>query len=186
MPAGVRAEVLFGPMSRRGDKLLRAMIAGARVAGVDAQRTERYSGNASRWLVTYGLGEPVRNQAFLAHRSAGGRCVNFDLGYWSRGSSSDDAEGYLLRFSIDAPHPQARLYSVPGGSGRYATVGGPDLVNRYDPAGPVVVVGMGAKGAQWAGVEAGSYEARALAMARERWPDRAIHYRPKVDRKSVV
>lgn len=181
MSVGIRAEVLFGPMSKRGDKLLRAMLAGAGVAGVEAVRTERYSGDSSRWLVTYGLGEPRRYDAFKAHRAAGGRCVNFDLGYWSRRSAEgDESGGYLLRCSIDAPHPQARLFSVPAGSSRYEAVAGPDLVDRHDPDGPIVIVGMGAKGARWAGVDAGSYEARALAMARDRWPNREVRYRPKV------
>lgn len=159
--------------------MMDALLGSARQAGVDAERTDHYRG-ARPVLVTYGLGCPVRFEAFKRHRAKGGRTIVADVGYWFRKSSRKALS--LQRFAVDSMHADNLVYAAQPRPDRLRQYG---LAARdtYNPDGPVILVGMGKKGCLNAGVKLGEWEAKALAVARERWPQRRIHYRPKVRRE---
>lgn len=175
----MQVEILIGAMSSRGRCMMESLLGSARRAGVDAQRTETYRG-ATDVLATYGLGDPSRFEAWKRHRAKGGRTIIADCGYWHRKSARKSLS--LQRFAIDSMHADNLVFAAKPRSDRLRQYG---LAARdtYNPDGPVILVGMGKKGCLNAGVKLGEWEAKALAIARERWPHRRVHYRPKVRRE---
>lgn len=171
----MQVEVITGHVSSRGSMMLDAMLASAWGEGVRTTPSHTYKG-ASEWLLVWSLGHPYRKDAFNRHKAAGGRVITMDLGYWRR--YLEPKTGALMRLSIDAPHPQDLLWSVTDPS-RFQMYEIP-ITDDYDPDGPVVIVGMGTKGAAVVDYRFGAFEERALAMVRERWPERQVIYRPKV------
>lgn len=161
--------------------MLSALIESAPAAGVTTEQTAAYQGRCE-WLVTGPLGDPTRYDAFKRHRAAGGRTLICDLGYWRR--KITPGEDRLMRFAIDAPHCQNMLFLGPADPSRL-TAHGIGVRDTYDKDGHIVIVGLGPKGARWAGLGMGEFEARALEMCRRRWPDREVVYRPKI-RNGVV
>lgn len=144
--------------------------------GVEIEATRSYRGDAE-WLVTGPLGDPTRLEAFKRHRAKGGRTLICDLGYWRRKIGPGDDR--LMRFSIDGGHPQNMLFLGPSDPSRLAAQG-VSARDGYDRDGPIVIIGLGPKGARWAGTRIGEFETRALEMCRRRWPGRQVVYRPKV------
>ena len=159
------AEILIdSPMSSRGDKFLRAMAADA-PAGSEV--TRGYAGR-HRLLMMYGPGGPRNLPIVERHLKAGGRVAMWDLGYWDRERS--------MRLSIDALHPTpAQLAMVPDGPGRRAF----DLREDADPAGPILLVGVGPKSCYAYGLGPMEWEKRTVKELQERWPGRPIVWRPK-------
>ena len=175
----MEAEILIGPMSARGRKMMISLLDSASRAGVKARRSESYRGDAEL-LVTYALGDPTRYEAWKRHRAKGGRAVIADCGYWSRRGARKDLS--LQRFAVDAMHCDRLLYRAAPNPDRLRQYGA-SAKDFYNPDGPVVIVGMGKKGCLNAGVGLGQWERKALAIARERWPGKRVWYRPKVRRE---
>ena len=172
----MQVEVLIGAMSSRGRAMLTSLVESARRAGVNVERTDQYRGSRPT-LVTYGLGDPARFAAFKRHRIAGGQTIICDLGYWHRKAARKI--DCLQRFAVDGMHCDNLLYRAAPSPDRLRQYG---LLARemYDPDGPIVLVGQGPKGNLNSGYERCVWERKALAVARERWPNKRVWYRPKV------
>lgn len=137
------AEVLIdGPMSKRGHRMLSAMLEAAPSGTVSSSK---YTGG-HKLLMMYGAGLPSRQAALEAHRKAGGTVVVWDLGYWDR----DDA----MRLSIGSLHPTAeQLALAPEGSRRKHV-----LREDADPNGPILLVGLGVKSGRLYGLQTMEWE----------------------------
>lgn len=157
------------PMAKRGERMLRALAACAPAGTVV---TEQYGGR-HRLLVVYGVGRDYKFAAFKAHRAVGGHVACWDLGYWDR----DDA----MRVSIDGLHPTAeQLAMAPAEGARHRVA----LREDSDPAGPILLVGIGAKSAYMYGLQTMEWERATLARIRRQHPGRRVLWRPK-GRKAV-
>lgn len=178
-PRSIQVEVLVGAMSGRGRCMMQALLDTARRAGVDAVRTENYQG-IRPILLTYGLGDASRFEAWKRHRSSGRHAIIADCGYWSRKGSRKDLS--LQRFAIDAMHCDDLLFRSAARPDRLRQYGAA-AKDFWNPDGPVVIVGQGPKGCLNSGYGRGQWEAKALDIARRRWPEKRIWYRPKVRRE---
>lgn len=159
-------EILIdAPMAKRGRAMLCAMAsANQRTAAV----TDKYAGRHGL-LMLYGAGLESRRAATLAHLGAGGRVASWDLGYWDR--------EVALRLSLDGLHPDpGHLAMAPATGAR-----GPARTLREDanPAGPILLVGLGKKSEALYRLGHLEWERRTLAALRLRFPGRAIAWRPK-------
>lgn len=158
-------EVLFdGTMSRRGERMLKALLAKAPVGTLPKKA---YSGKV-KTIVMYGAGLDCRVKALAKHKAAGGRAVIWDLGYWDR----DDA----MRLSIDTLHPTANQLAMAPATGNRG-----ELVLREDadPNGPVLLVGLGVKSCALYGLKPMEWESAALRRIQQQFPGRAVLWRPK-------
>lgn len=160
-------EVLLPKIARRGKTIMDAMIAAAPKVAVRCIVTETHQ-KRSKWLMSYGLGHPVRRQWTEAHVAAGCRLIGWDMGYWDRDRS--------MRVTVDHGHPWRLMRDMPGD--RWAAAGIP-LREDFDPAGPVILVGMGRKSREQFGHRPQEWELRTLAAIRAAYPDRQVLYRPK-------
>lgn len=126
-----------------------------------------YVGNR-RILIVWGGGRPDRVDLLKRHRAAGGITVAWDLAYWDR-------EG-AARLGINSLHPiAAQLEKAPEGQGRRDFA----LRDDADPAGPILLVGLGHKSARMLGVGALDWERKRLRQLQARFPGRPIWWRPK-------
>jgi len=119
-------------------------------------------------IVVWGLGHP-KGQDLL--RNAGSvRVMGFDLGYWKRNTK--------YRVSFDGAHPQKFVMAKKRPMDRFLD---DNIKLRQDgnPAGPIVLVGMGRKSADTYGERPGEWETKAVAGIRNVWPDKKIVFRPK-------
>jgi hypothetical protein len=112
-------------------------------------------------MVVYGAGRPETADAVQKHRDRGQRSVCWDVGYWGKG----------FRLALDGHHPAA----LPQVSGKRPA---PALREEYDPAGPIILVGMGPKSRHMAQ----TWEHDALERIRAVYPDRRVIFRPKPNR----
>lgn len=154
-------------MRSRACLMLRAMLAAAPAAGVHAVPVGACTGRAEV-VMTWGYGHVGRRPALLRQLQRGGHVVAWDFGYWQRDSH--------YRLSIDADHP-AVLPTVPN-EARFAA-SSIMLRNDYNAAGPIVLVGMGAKSRKALGYEGTQWERETYATVRQAYPQAAIVYRPK-------
>lgn len=161
----LEAELLIdAPMIERGHLML-AALAACRPPGVIVSKSYRGS---KRLLVVYGVGRPDRFEIRRRHLAAGGRVAMWDLGYWNRHES--------LRLSVDSLHPTAaQLAMAPDDSRPHPKV----LREDANPAGPVVLVGVGRKTSVMLGVAPMAWEAARLAEINTRFPGRKVLWRPK-------
>lgn len=136
-------------------------------APIPCRVTETYEGGA-RLLMTYGLGHPERRVWQEAHKRSGGRVVGWDLGYWHREEA--------MRLTIDDDHPARLLWDMPAKRWARARIA---LRNDCDPAGPIVLVGIGRKSRAQFGFAAMEWEQRTLAAIQQAYPGRPVVYRPK-------
>jgi hypothetical protein len=150
--------------------LFRSLLLTARANGVHATTTPRYLG-ASDWLVLYGPGGLDRAEPMRRQKERGGRVICWDAPYWDRGTK--------LRVSIDHAHPQAWVMRHDWPIGRLVADGvEPGAV--WDPDGPILVAGIGAKArAQYGHDLVRAWETQQVAECRARWPGRPVYYRPK-------
>lgn len=171
----LRVEILLdGGVAERGRVMLHALAGTASRVGVDVRMSPIYLGD-SEWLILYGIGAPGRQEIARRHRDAGGRVIAWDLGYWGREKSSEQAR---QRVTIDAPHPQAWVMRRDWPAERFERL----LVSRAplgDPAGPVVIAGMGPKSCVQYRCAPLDWPKAAMEIAARRWPERKIIYRPK-------
>lgn len=158
------AEILIdAPMATRGRRMLQALADTAPAGGMISRS---YIGTR-RLLVMYGAGLPARQQAARAHLRRGGRVVMWDLGYWDR----DDA----MRMSVDGLHPTPAQIAAAPAEGRRRFV----LREDADPAGPVLLIGIGPKSAALLGLRFLEWESLALARLNAAMPGRRVMWRPK-------
>lgn len=158
------AELLMdAPMARRGKRMLQAL---ADCAPAGSAVTKSYAGR-HRLLVMYGAGLPTRMAALNAHRQAGGTVATWDLGYWDR----DDA----MRLAVGSLHPTPQQMALaPLGQRRVQT-----LREDANPAGPVMLVGLGTKSAALYGLRPMQWETEMLLHIRQSWAGRRVLWRPK-------
>lgn len=171
-------EIILSPdMVRRGQKILSALICAASSAGVRAIVNDSYR-KAAPVLMTYGIGHRERRQWVAKHREAGGRVIAWDLGYWDR----DVPVAFNMRCTIDDDHPWRLIR--PEDPGRF-DVQGIRLRDDHDPAGPIVLCGLGPKQRAYKGIPGQTWEIEKLADLRARFPGRTILYRPKRDEPTL-
>jgi hypothetical protein len=160
------AELLIDPplISRAAGWL--AALAQANPA---AKVTPAYRGK-HRLLVLYGAGLPSRLRALREHVQRGGRVATWDIGYWSR----DDT----MRLSIDALHPLPDHLAACDGLTPRAR---PSIISpaAFDPAGPILLIGLGPKSCTALDLAPYDWERRRAADLRQRFPGRLILHRPK-------
>jgi hypothetical protein len=154
-------------LNAKATRMLRELIAAAPVGSTEVAQ---YTGQR-RCLMLYGAGSPARLPLVRRHLKMGGRVAMWDLGYWDR------PEG--LRLSIDAMHPTpAQLAATPAVGRR-----GFELREDANPAGPVLLVGLGPKSVYAYGLGRPlEWETAKLADLRQRFPGRQVVWRPKGDR----
>lgn len=159
------AELLIDPpLSVRGEKFLRAFAA---CAPDGTKVTSAYKG-MRRLLMLYGPGSPRKLPVIKQHLMAGGQVASWDLGYWDRERS--------MRLAINGLHPtQAQLALAPDEPGRRSF----DLREDADPAGPIMLVGLGPKSCFAYGLSPMEWEMWALKDLQARFPGRRIVWRPK-------
>lgn len=159
-------EILIGDhsMAARGKRMLQALLA-ARTH--DVVQSNVYTGTTTV-LMMYGAGLESRRLALQQHLDGGGRAVIWDLGYWQR----DDH----MRLAIDGLHPTAaHLALAPPDSSRFQF----QLREDADPAGPILLIGLGVKSAALYKVRPMEWERKKARELQERFPGRKIKWRPK-------
>lgn len=148
--------------------ILNAFAEAARAAGDEVRETRGYEGR-SEWLVLQGVGDRMHDAARRAHLLKHGRHVLlWDFGYWDR----EKITGHM-RMSIDHDHPQDWLDRTPLDASRAVPV----LREDADPAGPIVLIGLGRKSRKY--LNALYWERRAHADLVRRFPGRRIIFKPK-------
>ncbi|RZJ40978.1 MAG: hypothetical protein EON87_17060, partial [Brevundimonas sp.] len=165
-------EILIDDQSHAKNVLLRALQRTAEAAGFGAAfETPVYRGG-SDVLIMWGAGRKDHFPAWRKQQAAGGRCIGFDPGYWGRSA----AAGYS-RLHIDTMHPTPEQVQRTPAEARLGRTF--DLREDADPAGPIMIVGMGRKAALMRGEQPGQWERQKYDMLRAEFPDRRIEYRPK-------
>jgi hypothetical protein len=166
---GTAVEVLhFAPESPRTDAVLDALVRAAGAAGLGCVPTRRYRGEAN-WLILWGPGAPNRFEPIRRQLARGGHVIAIDLAYWDRDRK--------VRVSIDAAHPQAWVMRRDWPTSRLQA----DRIvvsDGWDPQGPVVIAGIGAKATVQYGGQVAAWEAAMAAEAHRRGA-RVLH-RPKL------
>lgn len=165
------AEILIDlPMVRRGQRMQQAM---ADTAPFGSRITNHYGGQ-HQVLVLYGAGLLQRTAAIRRHKQVGGTVVVWDLGYWDRQDS--------MRLAINSLHPTAeQLACAPAGQRRAY-----QLRQDADPAGPVLLIGLGNKSAALYGLDWMQWERAALAKVKKAYPGRPVLWRPKGKRAHAL
>jgi len=165
------------PPSPAAVPMLDALRKAAVQCGDAVRLTSRYEGR-SDWLVLYGVGYGAHDDARRRQVLRGGHAALLDLGYFGK---AKDGLGYT-RVSVDRDHPQHLLDRAPADAARWARH---DLALRdeADPAGPIVLVGLGRKSREY--LKASDWEGRKLAELQERFPGRRILHRPKPKQEFV-
>ena len=146
--------------------ILDAFAEAVRQAGDDLRETQAYEGR-SDWLVLHGVGGRMHDAARRAHLQRGGHALVWDFGYWDRAKVTGH-----MRMSINTDHPQQWLDRTPPG-GRTT----PTLREDADPAGPILLIGLGRKSRKY--LNASDWERRAYAELVRRFPGRRIVFKPK-------
>lgn len=157
-------------LSLSAEPMLKALAAAARAAGDQVKETARFEGR-SDWLVLFGIGAAVNDQARKAQLARGGRVLMWDLGYVDR----TKVVGHL-RMSIDTDHPQGWLEKTQAPPARWARLG-VALREDADQAGPVLLIGLGRKSRAY--LRLPYWERDVLAGLQKRFPGREIIFRPK-------
>lgn len=140
------------------------------MAGDEVVETTQFQGK-SDWLVLFGVGAAVNDQARKAQISRGGRVLHWDLGYFDR----KKIVGHV-RMSIDSDHPQQWIDRTAPNPERWEATG-LCLREHADPAGPIVLVGLGKKSRAY--LNEPMWERLMHAKLRIRFPGRRIIFRPK-------
>lgn len=156
-----------------GRRTLRAIADGAAAADVRATVTAKYSGRHP-WLVMWGVGGGGRAALRDRHIAGGGTVALWDIGFFRR----TKAEHGHCKVSLNQDYATAWLDRTEPRPERWDALG-LTLRNDYDPAGHVVLAGIGPKQHAYIGTPLDGWEARKLAELRARFPGRRIVYRPK-------
>jgi hypothetical protein len=156
--------------SDTAEPMLAAIGAAAKAAGDTVRETKAYEGQ-SDWLVLFGVGAEVNNAARNAQLARGGRVLMWDLGYVDR----KKVVGHL-RMSIDTDHPPQWFDATPQDGARWKRLAVP-MREDADPAGPILLVGLGRKSRIY--LNAPNWERKAYGELTARFPGRRIVFRPK-------
>lgn len=156
--------------SSSGEPMLRALAAAARADGDVVIETAAFRGG-SEWLVLFGVGAEVNHQARGAQIAAGGRVLHWDMGYIGR----EKVVGHL-RMSIDTDHPPQWIERTRPDGSRLEQLG-VALREDADPAGPILLIGLGRKSRAY--LRQPQWEQMTFQKLRQRFPGRRIVYRPK-------
>lgn len=168
----LRCEVILcRDMAQRGQKMLQAMAAAAKPAGVKVTVTQTWTGRVPV-VMSYGLGHPVRRQWTRTHVRRGGRLIGWDLGYWLR----DEPLNFHMRVTIDDDHPHRFIRPMPAGRFEAAEI---ELREDFDLSGPIVLCGLGKKQRDVKGYRGQQWELEALQRIRRAHPGKRIVYHPK-------
>lgn len=162
-------EVLItGTETPRGNETLKAAAIGAVDAGMKVLVTDSYIGT-SDWLCLHAAGQ-VKRRVFLYKHIAKLRLVAcWDHAYVGRGD--------YMRVSVNGLHPTLNLMDRTEPEPSRWDAHGIALRDDYDPAGQVVVIGVGGrKRAQKGNTK---WETQTIRAARQRFPKRQIVFRPK-------
>jgi len=157
-------------LSSSGEPMLLALAEGARAAGDQVEETTQFRGK-SDWLVLFGVGAAVNDQARKAQIARGGRVLHWDLGYFDR----KKIVGHV-RMSIDSDHPQQWLDRTEPNPERWGGMG-VKLRSDSNPSGPILLVGLGRKSREY--LKETMWERSMHARLRVRFPGRRIIFRPK-------
>lgn len=158
-------EILMGgPMSQVGRNVMTALYSNAPEG---TRISEEYVGD-KEVLVLYGASHYVDRLVLMRdHMASGGKAVAWDMGYWQREDS--------LRFALNGLHPSLwQLSCTPDHTRRLFK-----LRQDANPDGPVVLVGLGARGSAIWYERHGEWEEKALGMIKSKWPGKEIVYRPR-------
>lgn len=158
----------FRPQSERGIQMFDALQPVLEASSVQVTRGPRYRGG-SDLLGLWGPGAPDRFSPMSAQVANGGHVVAFDLAYTQRAQK--------IRCSIDAAHPQAWVMCKDWPADRL-TKSEMSVSDRWDPAGHVLIAGIGPKAKVQYGartVEAWELEMIQACQARRR----VVWYRRK-------
>jgi len=150
--------------------MLAALAEAAKSAHDRVKETTSFEGR-SDWLVLYGVGAAVNDEARKAQLARGGRVLMWDLGYIER----KKVVGHL-RMSIDTDHPQQWLDKTPADGSRFRRLG-VELREDADAAGPILLIGIGRKSRIYLNTD--DWERTAYEKLIRRFPKRRIVYRPK-------
>lgn len=156
--------------SSSGEPMLLALAEAARAAGDQVEETTQFRGK-SDWLVLFGVGAAVNDQARKAQIARAGRVLHWDLGYVDR----KKIVGHV-RMSIDGDHPQEWLDKTEPNPERWASMG-VRLRNDSNSRGPILLIGLGRKSRAY--LNETMWERTAHAKLRARFPGRRVIFRPK-------
>lgn len=156
--------------STTGEPMLRAMADAARKAGDTVVETRAFQGCCD-WLIVFGVGAPVNDEARHQQIALRGRVLHWDHGYVGR----QKVTGYL-RMSIDSDHPQQWMDRTPGDASRWLRHG-IKLREDASKSGPILLIGLGRKSRAY--LNTPDWERQAYEQLRKRFPGRTILFRPK-------
>lgn len=124
----------------------------------------------------YGMAGRLK-EALRAYPLAGKPAIYVDLGFWGRKQGGRFA-GYH-KISVNGRHPTAYFQDRPHDFSRAAVFKlKPEPWRKPDPGAPIILAGMGPKGAHAEGYRPQQWEAQMVKIMRQ-FTDRPIHYRPK-------
>lgn len=159
----------FTPELPRTADLFRQLAAAAPAAQVSLVSSSTYRGDTD-WLMLWGPGAPDRVVPMRQSLETGRRVLAWDAAYWHRDRK--------LRVSIDGAHPPQWIFAREWSASRLAADAVP-IADVWDPAGPVLVAGIGRKArVQYGEAVVARWEAEQIARAQA--TGRPVLYRHKV------
>jgi hypothetical protein len=176
----IRAEILiYDGIAVSGRRMLTALEATARSAGIIPSQTRRYQGK-SEWLVLWGIGGEGRSDMRDRHIEGGGHVIMWDTGYLKSALKLDG----FCRPSIDQDYPVRWLDGTTPDPHRWASFNLP-LREDFNSAGHIIISGIGPKQHAYMRGRIDTWEQDKLTELRRRFPGRRIVYRPKPGRQFV-
>lgn len=175
-----RVVIYRQPTNRRSHVVCDAMLAGIRRVGeddVEIALSTQYTQALHDVAVFYGLAGRLGDVMTTFSASKVRRAVHIDLGYFGRRDGGRMA-GYH-KITVDDRHPTAYFRSREHSGHRIRQFGiKPAPWREPNPNAPVIIAGMGPKGAAAEGYLHGEWETEAARIIR-RYSKRPIIYRPK-------
>jgi hypothetical protein len=157
------------PLTVANEEFLQSLTTVLRFAKCQVDETTSFAGK-SEWLILYGVGAKVNDEARDEQVKRGGHALLWDFPYIREGKSTP-----YRRFSIDHDHPQ-RLFDQTIVDGARWSQFGVELREDFDPDGPIILVGLGHKSRLQHGH---NWEYVKFKELRSRFKGRRIIYRPK-------
>lgn len=167
------------PGHSRSRQVCSAMLEGIQRTGDKARivSAAQYRGPNADVGLFYGMWGALA-QALKDYPGAGKKAVYVDLGYWRR---KDWGEGRMAghhKLIVNGRHPDGYFQKRKHTGSRLKMLGVEMQPMRRTAGGPIVICGMGPKGAGAEGYQVNQWETDAVRTLRKH-TDRAIIYRPK-------
>lgn len=176
----IEAEVLLPHgTNATGRTILKAIVAHAEAAGVDAKAVERYTGS-TKWLVMWGVGAAGRSEIRNRHVRAGGIAALWDIGFFRRSK----VDGHC-KVSINDDYATRWLDRTEPDSARWDALG-ISLRDDFAKDGHIVLAGIGPKQHDYMRGKIDTWERDKLNDLRRRFPGKRIVYRPKPNRPYIT